>query len=511
MSLTSSMFVLMFGLSLIIYYVLPGKFQWTGLLTFSTIFFTLSSAPSTWVYIIVSILTTTLCVNRIAQANVAGQPQIARRFLITGIIINVGILGVLNYSNFIISNINIISSWLNAPIKIQKVNWLTPIGLSFYTMQILGYMLDTYWGIVTPAKGFLKNALFIGYYPLLTSGPIVRYHQVADQLYASHKGNYQNITFGMQRILWGFFKKLVISGRCGTIVDTIYGDPTTYSGLYIWFASILFMMQLYTDFSGCMDIIIGASECYGIRLPENFRTPFFSRSVQEYWQRWHISLGAWLKDYILYPVLRSNAWRSLSKWLKKHVGKKASKEIPTYLGMLCVWLLIGLWHGGKWKYIIGMGLWFWMLITLSQVLAPVSKKIIACLYINTDCFSWRLFQSLRVFVLVCIGNMFFRLDGLIDTLKTIQLGLSTWNPWIFFDGSLFNLGLDRMDFVVTLIALSILLLVSSLQEKGSVRTMLSRQNLVFRWLVLYALIFAVIIFGQYGIGYDAQEFIYMQF
>ena len=318
------------------------------------------------------------------------------------------------------------------------------------------------------------------------------------------------MTFGLQRILWGVFKKLVISARLGVIVDTIYADTATYNGFYIWLAAALFMFQLYTDFSGCMDIVLGASECYGVTLPENFRTPFFSRSVQEFWQRWHITLGSWMRDYILYPVLRSRAWKGMTKWIKAHWGKRAAKQIPSILGMLCVWLFMGLWHGGGWKFIIGMGLWFWTLIALSQIFEPLSKKIIARLHINTKCFSWRLFQSLRVFVLVTIGNMFFRLGGFMITLRTIRAGFH-WNPGILLDGSILKLGLDFQQLIAMLLGLFLLAVVSYLQGKGkNVRKWLSEQNLVFQWLVVLMLAILVFTIGMYG-TYSEQDFMYQKF
>lgn len=435
----------------------------------------------------------------------------AKFMLWIGITVNLGILALLKYSNFFVTNINQLSSFLNWNIILPNITLAAPIGISFYTMQILGYLLDSYWGVITPETSLMKNALFIGYYPQLTSGPIARYQQVGKQLYSGHNFDEKTVTFGLWRILWGFFKKLVLSARIGIIVDTIYADPITYSGFYIWLAAALFMFQLYTDFSGCMDIILGVSECYGIQLPENFRTPFFSKSVQEFWQRWHITLGNWLKDYILYPILKSKIWQKMTKKIKIHLGKKAAKQIPAYSGMLCVWLLIGLWHGGSWKYILGMGLWFWLMITLSQVFSPLFKKVIVFFHINTDCFSWHLFQSLRVFCLVCFGNMFFRLNGLIATIKTMKLGFTCWNPEIFFDGSLYNLGLDKQNVHLTILSLGILLLVSILNEKESIREQLAKQNLVFRWFLLLGLIFSILVFGMYGPGYDANSFIYEAF
>lgn len=511
MTLTSLPFFCFFIVSLFLYYVIPGRFQSVGLLLFSLAFFLLSTTPYTLVYITISIVSAALCAGLIGQGKAENNSRIAKAALILGIAINLEMLAMLKYNGFVINNVNRIFSLLHVSIKLPALELAAPIGISFYTFTVVGYLLDTYWGNVEPQTNLLKTALFVGYYPQLTSGPITRHRQMRDQLIQDHKFDYETVTSGLQRMLWGVFKKLVISVRLGIVVDTIYADTALYPGLYIWLAAVLFMFQIYTDFSGCMDIIIGASECYGIILPENFRTPFFSRSVQEFWQRWHITLGAWMRDYILYPVLRSKVWRKLTKWTKAHLGKKAARQLPTYLGMLCVWLLMGLWHGGSWKYTFGMGLWFWAMIMLSQVFEPIFKKIVALLKINTECFSWHLFQSLRVLALVSIGNMFFRLDGLITTLRVMKAGLY-WNPWIFFDGSLFQLGLDRPDFWVTVFSLGVLLLVSALQEGGkSVRQRIAEQNLALRWIVLLALIFGIIILGMYGLGYDAESFIYERF
>ncbi|MBR1496689.1 MAG: MBOAT family protein [Oscillospiraceae bacterium] len=426
--------------------------------------------------------------------------------LALGLTINLGMLAALKYNGFLVGNLNRILR-----LSIPAPQWAAPMGISFYTFSALAYLLGCYWGDTEAQKNPGKTALFIGFFPILTSGPILRYGETGPALFGGRRFDYKAVTFGLQRMLWGLFLKLVVSARLAVVVNTIYGDTETYPGFYIWLAAALFMFQLYTDFSGCMEIILGASECYGLRLPENFRTPFFSRSVQEFWQRWHITLGGWMRDFVLYPVLRTGLWKRMTKWIRAHWGKRAAKQIPNYLGMLCVWLLMGLWHGGAWKYIVGQGLWFWACIVLSRALEPLFKKMTALLRVNTDCFSWHLFQSLRVFALVALGNMFFRLDSICMVFRTWRAGFS-YNPWIFFDDSLYLLGLDRKNFTVSMLGLAVLLLISALQEKhGSVRELISRQNLPFRWTVYIGLLLAVVVLGQYGPGYDAAAFIYERF
>lgn len=504
MTVISVPFFLFFGLSLLIYYLIPRRFQWVCLLVFSLSFFLLASGSAwTILYFLLCALCTWLCARQIERALSANNTRSARRALIIGIVFNVGILAVLKYCDFIINNVNALfgTSLLLPPLA-------APIGISFYTFSALGYLLSLYWGAVEHPVGLAKTVLFVGYYPVLTSGPIVRYQESAPQLFAEHRFNYRSFTFGLQRMLWGFFLKLVISARLANVVNTVYGNLDAYPGLFIWMAAALFMLQLYTDFSGYMEIILGASECYGIVLPENFRAPFFSRSVQEFWQRWHITLGGWMRDYILFPILRTSAWRRMTSWIKAHFGKKAAKQIPAYLGMLCVWLLIGLWHGGAWKYILGQGLWFWSCIVLAQVLEPLFKKITSALHINTGRVFWHVFQSIRVFVLVCIGNMFFRLNSISEVFHALKLGLSI-QPAAFVAG-IFSL-LPKEDFLFVCFGLAVLFLVSALQTKRSVRERLAELKLPIRWTILILLLFSVLFFGVYGPNHAVQDFIYAQF
>lgn len=508
MSITSVEFFIMLVLSVGIYYILPKTYQWFALLIYSVYFFCESSIIATGLYLIVSVIITWICAKMILRYREKEHKK-AFVVLLLGITINVGILAALKYSNFFIQNFNRILAWGGGASQVGEVEWPAPIGISFYTLMAVGYLVDAYWGIIEPSGNILKTALFIGYYPQLISGPITRYHEVKEQLYSGHNFKYRNIAFGAQRILYGMFKKIVISSRAEVLVNAIYADVERYDGFYIWIAMFLFMMQLYTDFSGCMDIIMGASECYGIILPENFKTPFSSGTVQEYWQRWHATLGAWLKDYILYPILRTQLWKKMTKWMKAHIGKKASKQIPSYLGMLCVWLLIGLWHGGNWKFIIGMGLWFWACIVLEGVLEPPCKRLKSRLGIDESTYTWRLFQSAKVFVLVSIGNVFFRMDSLRSSLHVLKLAVSHVNPWIFFDGSLAQMGLTYGDINILIIGSGLLCAAGYLQNKyGSAREWVRKQFLPFRWFLWLALLAFILVYGNYGPEYDAASFIY---
>lgn len=505
MTVTSLTFFAFFGLSLLVYYLLPLRFRWILLLISSFVFFCFAAAsPWTILYLLGAVAAVWLCARGIRSALENGKQKQAKLLLLLGIFVPLGLLILLKYLGFFATNAAAIFGK-----SVTLPQFAAPLGISFYSLSLIGYLLDVYWGQCEAEKNPARLALFTAWYPVMVSGPILRYSPMKDELFAEHRFDSRSFCFGLQRMLWGLFLKLVLSGRLGAAVDAIYADPVRYAGGYIWLAAGLFMLQLYTDFSGCMEIILGASECYGIKLPENFRTPFFSRSVQEYWQRWHITLGAWLRDYLLYPILRSGLWKRMTKWIRAHLGKKAAKRIPNDLGMLCVWLLIGLWHGGDWKFILGMGLWFWCCIALSRLLDAPCKKLCAKLHIPTDSLIWHIVQSLRVFVLVAIGNMFFRLDSLSAVFEAFRLGFQPAQDNVL-SGTLALLG-GPADWAILGVGLGLLLLVSCWQEKGSVRQRIARWPLPLRWLIWLLLIAVIVVLGAYGPLYNAQDFIYERF
>ncbi|HOO28789.1 MAG TPA: MBOAT family O-acyltransferase, partial [Lachnospiraceae bacterium] len=391
---------------------------------------------------------------------------------------------------------------------------LAPFRISYFSLIMIGYITDVYWGKCIPQKNLGKLVLFTGYFPQMTSGPIVQYETMQKTLWGEkHKFSYTEFMLGMERILWGVFKKLVISERCALVVNTVYSYYEVYAGFYIPLAAGFFVLQLYTDFSGLMDIVLGFSQILGISLPENFQTPFYSVSLSEFWRRWHITLGGFLRDYVFYPIQRSNKWRKLRKFCKKRFGKNYERKfnLPVYLALFASWFLIGLWHGGGWNYIFGVGLYMWLIIVLGEIFRPVFEWLIKVLKINTECASWRLFQRIRTLFLFVFGLSFFRAENLTEGVRMWKSAFSLYNPWIFFDQSIYQLGLDKTEFQICLIATGILFLVSYFQQKESVRTQLSRQNFVFRLGVFAILLLLVITWGYYGTDYNASDFIYGRF
>ncbi len=495
MSITSFAFLCLFAGILILYYTIPKGAQWGLLLLASIGFFLLSGEMWLILYPIVSLLVIYLSALYIHR--VAGEPEET---------------AVLKKKRAVLTLAVVFCVFLLCILKYFHLGWLAPLGISFYTLTLMGYLFDVYYEIGEVETNIFKLGLFGYYFPTMISGPILRYKDMKAELFSKHSFDYKSVTFGLQRMVWGFFKKLVISERMALIVNEVFSKPDEYTGITVVIGAICFTFQLYTDFSGYMDIVIGASETFGIKLPENFKIPFFARNISEYWRRWHITLGNWLKDFLFYPLLRTSFFTTLPKKLKKRVGKKLAKQLTVFLAMLILWFTIGYWHGGVFKYIFGSGLLHWFYIVSGEVLEPVWKKMKEVLHIKDEAAGFILFQRIRTFFLVTLGLTFFRASDFITGCNMVGNALTEWNPEVLWNGTLLSLGLDGIELTIAVVSLFMLLCVSILQERfGCVRELLARQHLIIRWVVLYALVFYVILLGYYGPGYSATEFIYQGF
>ncbi len=511
MGITSFYFLCFFAAILILYYVIPGRMQWGLLLVCSIAYYLLSGNGMLIVYPIVSV---TACYAGIRLLTAVPEQEGKRRRMILAltIMVNIGILVVLKYVNFAIYTIDGIASLFGSSEElIKSVDFLIPLGVSFYTFSLLGYVVDVYYGIAEPQRNYLKLMLYGMYFPVIISGPILKYREHGEQFFTPHAFDYRRVTRGLQRMVWGLFKKLVIAERLGMLVDTVYGGYAGYPGMFIWVATACYAFQLYTDFSGCMDIVLGMSESLGILLPENFQTPFFAGSIAEYWRRWHITLGVWMKEYVFYPVLRTKFFTNLNKSWKKRFGKKKGKQYATFVAMFVLWLTVGIWHGGDWKFVIGSGLLHWFYIVMEELLAPPCARLMEKMHIDSKGKVIGVIRIVRTFFLVCIGDLFFRAASVQDAVSMLRNAVSVWNLYVLWDGSLLGLGLDLIEMCIAAGALLLLYIVSLLQTKGSVRDRIAGKALPVRWIIWYALLFAVILFGCYGPGYSAGEFIYQGF
>ncbi|WP_026517355.1 MBOAT family O-acyltransferase [Butyrivibrio sp. MC2021] len=505
MGITSFKFLCFFALVLILYYLVPvftkKKGQWVVLLAASVAYYLLSGNGALILYPVAASFVTWLLLRILSGT---GEKELVKRRIILGteLTLLLGVLIILKYLKLTAGG-----------------SLLTPLGLSFYTFILLGYFIEVYNGIGKAQGSFLKTALYGMYFPLMISGPIMKTREDGEQFFEYHPLDYKNITFGMQRMLWGFFKELVISERLATVVNTIYGNDTQYQGAYIWLGTLCFAFQLYTNFSGCMDIVIGLSECFGIILPENFRTPFFAKNISEYWRRWHITLGSWMKDNVFYPLLRSKPITSLGKLLKNKIGKKKGKQYTTYVAMFILWFCVGMWHGGEFKYVIGSGLLHWTYIVIGELTLPLFTWLFADkMHIDLKSKFADRVRVVRTFFLVLIGDLFFRSDNVPHALRMLKESVSVFNPGILVDGSLLNLGLDIIEWGIVIVSMAILICVSVLNyrmeeagEKKNVRMLIAERPVVIRWILYVGFLFYVILLAKYGPGYSAAEFIYKDF
>lgn len=510
MTITSFSFWLFLLAAVPVYYMFPFKrFQWVLLVVYSGYFFVTVSGLPMILYLLYGVAVTwcgALLLHRIRNE------KKKRAVLAVVLTLTIGELACLKYVSLAVNTTRIIAGALGREFSYQFAAIAAPIGISYYTLSMIGYVLDVYWEKYEPQGNFLKYLLFAIYFPQLVSGPITRYEQMGSQLYAGRTFDHVRVLYGIQRMLWGVFKKLVVADRAAIFVSAVYGNHATYNGYYILAAILLFALQLYADFSGCMDIICGVSECFGVSLPENFNVPFSSQTVEEFWRRWHITMGIWFKEYLLYPLLKTRAIQKMKKGLKRRFGKNAGKSIPTYMGLAVVWLAIGIWHGGDYKYIVASGLLPGFYLITGQICKPLFDRISSALRIRTDVCSWRMFRAVRTFLCMCTSWVFVRSAGFLDGLNVWKHLFAGGNPEIFFDGSLYTLGLTWQDFNVLYIGVLLMAAVGAAHKRGlPIREKIREQNMAAQWLVMMAALFAVIILGIYGPAYNASNFIYENF
>lgn len=485
MSYASIEFLLFVLVLVLIYYIFPKKHRYIVLLIGSLIFYYLFSGKYI-VFILLSSVITYFSGKLIEKYN-----DKRKLILSLSILLNLSFLLVLKYNNFFGDIFRVVG--INIPYK----KFILPIGISYYTLETISYLTDIYRKRMKAETNYLKVLLFLVYFPQIVEGPIANYSRLSKTLFNTEKFNYDNFVSAFVLIAWGFVKKLVIADRAGIFVSKVFEN--NYGGILLIVGILLYTLQIYADFSGCIDIVSGVSELFGVKLDENFKRPFFSKSIQEFWRRWHITLGTWLKEYIFYPISLSKLNMKLNLKLRKMKSKYISRFIITAFPLFFVWFFNGMWHGASFKYVV-YGLYYYVLMMIGILLEPVFKKIISIFKINTEVWSYKFFQAVRTILIVCFGMFLFR----VDSFK--QMGLMIHSN---ASASLFSLGLKKADFALLMVGILVMLVVGVMQEFNiNIRKELQKQNLLFKWFIYYIMIFSVIIFGIYGKGYDAASFIY---
>lgn len=515
---------------LLAYYLIPRKCQWALLLAASYIFYFIAGADYL-IYILVTTLTVYFAACRIernAQRQTAylkehkaelskedkkaykeTQKRVRLRWLVGCLLLNLGILAAVKYTNFFISNVNGILSALGNRGQLSFFTLALPLGISFYTFQAIGYLIDVYRGTVPAEKNPFRFALFVSFFPQLIQGPISRFGDLSKTLFEKHGFDARSFCYGLQRVLWGYFKKMVVADRILAGVRTIVGDPGVYDGAYVLAGMLFYTVQLYADFTGGIDVTIGIAQTMGITVQENFNLPYFSKSLKEYWRRWHISMCSWFRDYIFYPVSISKPMQRFTKFSKKHFGERVGRRLPMYVSSFTVWLATGVWHGASWNFIV-WGLGNWAVLMASEELEPLYGRFHERFGDGGRLYA--VFQMARTFLLVCCLNLFDCYASIGETFGAFAslFGASNWK--VFWDGSLLGLGLSMLDYGILAAGVLLMLVVSLLKRNGdSVRERIGRHPYPLRFAIWYGLFLVVLLMGAYGIGYDASQFIYNQF
>lgn len=505
MLFNSTGFLVFFPVVALVYFLVPQKFRPAWLLAASYYFY-MSWNPR----YAVLIAATTLCTWAAGWALDAGRQgqsgaqeqnaarRIKRRWVLLGsLVFSLGILFFFKYFNFFAENLNALLRVAGAQARMPVLDLVLPVGISFYTFQALGYVIDVWRGETRAEKNLLYYALFISFFPQLVAGPIERSKNLLHQIRAEQVFEPQRVLDGLLLMGWGFIEKVVLADRIAILVNEVYNNYQSYTGLQIALATVLFAFQIYCDFAGYSDIAVGAARVMGFKLMKNFQSPYYATTVGDFWRRWHISLTTWFRDYVYIPLggNRCSSW----KWCRN---------------LLVTFALSGLWHGASWNFVI-WGLLNGLYQVIGRFTGPVRAAVKQGLHIPEKSWLWRVLQGVMTFLLVDFAWMFFRANGAGAAFGMIGHAIeNTGLSVLLHPGSLLeacSIGMRKKEFAVMLLGLAGLMLVDYVRPRVDLKAALRKKHIVVRYCVYYAMIFTILIFGVYGPVYDPSAFIYFQF
>lgn len=502
MTFTSYQFFIFLPVVLVIYFLIPGKLRVGWLLLVSVVFIVHFNPRYLFPLLLSAVISygTGLILDRMNR--IAEKKEKARKkkkaILICGIIVAVGILSIYKYWDFFLENMNAVLRLWGKEEFSDSFSLILPVGISYYTFQVISYIVDIYYEKLQAERNFIYYLLYISFFPKIISGPIERADGFLGQIHACSKWrlwDWNRVSSGIILMIWGYFQKLVIADRLLIFVDEVYKNYSQYGSVELVLGAALFFIQVYADFIGYMNIAQGMARIMGFTLKDNFNAPYFAKSVREYWGRWHISLSTWLRDYIYIPL-----------------GGNRKGVIRKNINLLVTFLISGLWHGASWNFVFWGGI-HGIYQVAEYCLQPVVELVNHKLHTKTESFGYQLMQVIKTLILNIVAIIFFKSATVKDACIYIKRMFIKWDPWVLFDGSLYNLGIDAKDFKVLLIALVLFFVIDWMKYKSGeqIDSWLSGQCIWFRWGFLFMLLLAVIVFGAYGSVYDAENFIYFQF
>lgn len=481
MLFNSLTFLIFFPLVTIIYFLLPHRARWAWLLAASCYFYMFFKA----VYIL--ILFFTIIIDYFAGILLENEKDAKRKkwWLIASLIANVGVLAVFKYFNFLNGNLSGLCNLFGAVNPIPSLSILLPIGLSFHTFQAMSYTIEVYRGNQRAERHFGVYSLYVMFYPQLVAGPIERPQNMLHQFHEKHFFDYQQTVEGLRMMLWGLFKKVVIADRLSVFVDMVYDHPNDYHGFQTILATVFFSFQIFCDFSGYSDMALGSAKVMGFDLMVNFNRPYFSKSIAEFWKRWHISLSTWFRDYL---------YISLG-------GNRVSKS-RTYFNQFITFMISGLWHGANWTFVVWGSLHGGYLI-IGEFTKKFRSQIGASIGLGKSPFLNKLIQVSTTFFLAAFAWIFFRAATFHDAAVIIKNSLHLSKAQL----GLYMLGKDTYEFVLCFVFITIMEATHWFMRKGDVNVLLNRQTILVRWLVYGFFLLLILNFGVFG----DKQFIYFQF
>ncbi len=501
MLFNSFRFFIFFPIVTVIYFIVPKKVRYLWLLAASYYFYMSWNAKYA-VLIAFSTAVTWLSGILLGKCSEAETAVKVKKWIVAvSFFVNLSILAFFKYFDFMLGNVNAVLQNVGIGPLTRSFDLLLPVGISFYTFQALGYTIDVYRKEIEPEKNILRYALFVSFFPQLVAGPIERSKnlliQIAqiDHIPTGQLLRYDRIASGLRIMLWGYFMKMVIADRLAIIVNTVFDAWFFYGTVELVLAAAAFSIQIYCDFAGYSTIAVGAAKVMGFSLTDNFDTPYFSGSIQEFWRRWHISLSTWFKDYLYIPLGGNRCGRLRRHW-----------------NILVTFLVSGLWHGASWHFVVWGGLH-----GVFQIIAAETGPYRDMLYerTHTKCtsFSFRFGQVAATFVLTTFAWIFFRARSLTQACGYIGRIFTKPDWHVLTDGSLCQLGLNRVETNVLLVSLWVLFGAGLVKyrKKETPDLFLDRQCAWFRWAAVAGMFAFIFLFGVYGPGFDAGQFIYFQF
>lgn len=476
-------FVFFTAFTLLLYYKIPARVQWCILLAASLLFYLCAGIGSLAVILVVSFITwySVKVIENRREKGLPGQVKIIVAFLI---LLNLGSLIGIKWQGMGLAIVNRLFgtnfAW----------HFLLPLGMSFFTFQNISYIVDVCRGELSAEKNFGHYLLYSTYFPYIVSGPINRYGQMQQQFFARHTFHRDVFYAGILRILWGLLKKMVIADRAAVFVNEVFDNYYRYRGIFVLLAVLLFSLQLYMDFSGCMDIVIGVSKLFGITMQENFMAPYAASTTADFWRRWHISLTSWFRDYLYIPL-----------------GGGRNKK---YRNVMIVFLFCGIWHGAGITFLV-WGFLNGFYQVMGEITRRARKKLCHMLGLDEDSCGAVFRKRFVTFVLVEFAWLFFRANGIKEAFIMLRRLITGWNPWVLSDGSLYQAGLDVWDFIILITGALSVGAVSHIGMKKDLHVLFLKQSWLCRTFIVLLALVLLYLFGMYGPGLSAEEFIYYNF